>query len=114
MRKEIKLEDCIGKTLENFAFSGTFNSEQMVLTFTDGTFTTIEATVSYDCPELAECKLKLFEFDRDELEKVGIATVEEVKTLRDEQNRVADLKRQLQNEANERATFERLKKKFGE
>jgi len=72
MKKEINLSDAIGKTLEGFGFSITCG--QAVLTFTDGTYSTLGITtgceVGYE--EIEESLLDLFDFGHDKLIALGI------------------------------------------
>lgn len=110
MKTEIKMNDAIGKTIKDFAFSGTYNG-QAVIVFDDDTFATLGIQFGYEGmdADIVERELNITEFGDSEIERVGIATEQEIIDIRKrhdelwcENQRVADLK-----------LFERLKKRLG-
>jgi hypothetical protein len=110
MRQEVKLTDAIGKTLEGIAFSWTCG--QAVLTFTDGTFSTLRATRGDD-PEIEEDDLSFEDFGDTELIRAGVATADELEALRQARKAESEARWKRDSEARDRAEFERLKRKFG-
>ena len=108
MKKEIRLTEAIGKTLEGFEFSITCG--QAVLTFTDGTFATLGVDRGYEAgdEEIEETELELFNFGHDKLIALGIISKEEMDEKR-EQLRKASADSQAQRD---RAEYERLRRKF--
>lgn len=108
MRTEIKLSDAIGKTLEGFEFSNTCG--QAVLTFTDGTFSTLGVDRGYEKgdEQIEESKLSLFDFGDNKLIALGIIPEEEMDE-KTEQRRKAVANSRAQTE---RAEYERLRRKF--
>lgn len=107
MYKEISWEEARGKTVKKFV-NGWF--EQMIIIFTDETFTTLEAEQDrYEGDlRIEEKKLKLFDFGDDLLIENGVATDTELEVLREE------TKRQWKADRIERdrETYEQLKKQF--
>jgi hypothetical protein len=115
MRQEVKLTDAIGKTLEGAAFSTCSRTGQAVLTFSDGTFTTLGVSRGYEAgdEEIAEEELSLFNFGDDDLIEVGVVTAEELQALRAARDAESSARLQAVREARDRQEFERLKLKFG-
>lgn len=113
MRIEIPINDAIGKTLEGVAFGLYF--EQAVLAFTDGTFSTLQAHNHGDGDlSIAPATLDLTAFGDRELAAVGVATLQEIDDFRDARDAMDNEKRLKQEEARDRAEFERLKRKYGD
>lgn len=103
MLTEITLDQIIGKTVKAYATS--WVSNQFILVFTDGTFTTLVADRDQN---INEGKLVLHDFERAYLVAAGIATNEELEILRTERAE----KIRLSSEAAERNQYERLRAKF--
>ena len=107
MQTEVKIKDAIGKTLEGIVFS--YTCGQALLKFTDGTFTVLGVFINYAGEgEVGETTLDLHNFGNDKLIDAGIATAEELETIR--AKRIADmLAVWAQRDLKE---YERLKCKF--
>lgn len=103
MLTEISLDQAIGKTVKAYATS--WVSNQFILVFTDGTFTTLVADRDQN---INEGKLVLHDFERAYLVAAGIATNEELNIMNNEREE----KHNLAREADERAQYERLREKF--
>jgi hypothetical protein len=73
--------------------------------FTDGTFTTLEASQD---KEVCESKLRLLYFGDEAIIAVGIATKEELNKAKDE----LEAEHKSASEADERRQYERLRDKF--
>ena len=110
MKTEIKMSDAIGKIIKDFAFSGTYNG-QAVIVFDDDTFATLGIQFGYEHmdADIVEKELNITEFGDSEIERVGIATEQELEEIRKQQDelwrenqRLADLEQ-----------LERLKKRLG-
>lgn len=114
MKQQIKLTECIGKTVEGFAFGGMFNS-QFVMSFTDGTFVCLEALYE-GLGELTVIEDELYagEFDRKELIRLGIVQPGELEALEEKRRQTMIQEQRLAAEARDREEYERLKKKFGD
>ena len=108
MKQEIKLTEALGKTLENVAFS--YTSRQAVLVFTGGTFSTFGIWHGYEPGDesITEDSLEMEDFGDAELIRVGVATEDEINSIRAVQQEQC----QQHFEARDKAEFERLKKKF--
>lgn len=108
MKKEIKLSDAIGKTLEGFAFS--WCSEQAVMTFTDGTFATLGISKGWHDveDEIKEAALVLFDFGHDKLFELGIISEDEMNEKLEQEKKMFAARQ----ERREREIYERLKQKF--
>ena len=109
MYREIKLEEFIGKTITNYAFS--WGGEQFVIIFSDNTFITINSIPGYDDGETSIHigKIDVLEFGDDVLVECGIIDKEEMKVIRDKDT---EEKIARQN-ASEKQQYERLHKKYG-
>jgi hypothetical protein len=108
MRREVKLSNAVGKTLEGAAFSWT--STQAVLTFTDGSFAAIGLDRGREsCDDtLGEQELSFQNFGDSELIRVGVATAEELGVIAAARQAGA----RIRHEERERQELARLKKKF--
>lgn len=104
MKTEIKMSDAIGKTIKDFAFSGSY-SGQAVIVFDDNTFTTLGIEFGYEDrdADIVERGLNITEFGDSEIERVGIATEKELEEIRQknhelwqENQRIRDME-QLEN-----------------
>jgi hypothetical protein len=108
MRREINLEEAIGRPLEGYAFS---YCGQAALAFSGGVFVTLgvlrkESDDSFDV--LGEQKLDALNFNDRELDRLGILSFGELRTM----YREARLKRMEIEEHMERKEYERLKLKY--
>ena len=114
MKKEVKLDEAIGKTLTAVGFSEKYGmcSPQAVLVFGDGTFTTLGVAYSYpeDNGQIEESELYMPEFWDHELIRVGIATQEELDRMRAKRAAVAE----ADHKKHQKAQYEALKREFGE
>jgi len=108
MMKEIKIEDTKGKTIAGYDFSIT--SSQMVITFSDNTFTTLGVLIDiYDgMNEIIPESIELFDFGNDKLIKLGIISPEKLKIKKQER----DLLFKKKTEDNEKELLKRLKIKY--
>ena len=108
MKKEIKLHDAIGKVFDGFDFS--FSNGQAVLTFTDGTFSTLGIINQHEVGdnEIQESNLDLFNFGHDKLIALNIISIEELEE-KSEQQRKQFVELKIQQE---RTLYEKLKCKF--
>ena len=93
MQKQIKLSDAIGKVFVGFA-ADAYNG-QAVLKFEDETFATIGVRDYDGYFQLLEEQLDWQKFDQSTLVTTGIATKEEINTLKDQMQDRLDVK-QLQ------------------
>jgi hypothetical protein len=110
MKKEVALKEQIGKTLEGFAFSPYYG--HMVLSFSGGTFSALQA-VGGDYPEIEEGELRYpLNFGDADLVVAGVATQEELDTLRAEQDAKYKTASAAAQETNDRCEYERLKRKY--
>jgi hypothetical protein len=74
VKKEIKLSEAIGKTIEGF---GCCHCQgQIVITFTDGTFVTLGVEYGYEHGDefIADSVIELNHFNNEEIIRLGIAT----------------------------------------
>lgn len=108
MLQEITLEKVKGKTITDYGFS--IIGGQMVIVFSDNTFTTLGVLRGWeqDDEEIEESELELFKFADDTLIKLGIITAEELKAIESEKERKYAEAQEIQ----EKAQYERLKKKY--
>jgi len=108
MRNEIRLQDAMGKTLEGFDFS--FTCRQAVLTFTDGTFTTLGIDMGYEAGDerVKESTLEIFNFGHEKLFRLGILTKDEM----EEKTKEKDERFREGQERRERGELERLRRKY--
>ena len=110
MKTEIKMSDAIGKTIKDFAFSGSYNG-QAVIVFDDDTFAALGIQFGYESmdADIVERGLNITEFGDSEIERVGIATEHELIDIRNHQD---ELWRENQKLA-DLEQLERLKKRLG-
>ena len=108
MRKEIILSESFGKVLEGYEFSITCG--QAVITFTDGTFSTLGIDTGYadGCEEIEESSLELHDFGDDKLIKLNIITQDELDKIRKERNENLT----YEHKQKERELYNKLKRKF--
>jgi hypothetical protein len=87
MRKEVNLSDAIGKTIEGIAYPSDLYTHQAVLTFTDGTFTTIGAQQAADSGalQIGDASLNLYFFGDEELERANVVAPGEIDEMRRQQ-----------------------------
>ena len=104
---EISLTDAIGRVVEGAELSTT--AEQAVITFTDGTFTTLGVDHGYGGAEIEQDELNIPDFGDEQLIRVGITTENELATTRAERKR----RSREREAAAERDQYERLRAKFG-
>lgn len=108
MRPRVELFNARGKTVEDYVASP--YSGQLVITFTDGTFLALRPTGGTgerdDSPEIKDDGD--LEVSYAHLERIDIATVAELQAVHEA--KVA--KFVVLREAEERATYERLRQKF--
>jgi hypothetical protein len=104
MRQEIEFfTDAPGRTVEAVMGSRRLCS-QIVVTFTDGTFATLDVIASVEDFGIEATELDPFDFGTPELVELGILSEEDVQRLKDAHK---------QAHANrERAEYERLRKLF--
>lgn len=109
MKTEVTLEKSIGKTL--LCVKASTSSRQMVLVFTDGTFTTLQISRGYEPGDdvIVGGQLKLLDFHDGELIRAGIVTKDELDAMRVAQ----DVKYRANQEDRDRAELVRLKHKYG-
>lgn len=114
MKTEVTLREAVGKVLTNVAFSEWANSGKCVLVFSDETFTTlgIERGYEADDEEIREDKINLLEFGDEILVRVGIATREELATIRSERKKRMEDEIQARTHERDLREFERLKRIF--
>ncbi len=108
MKQEIRFSDAVGKILEGFDFSITCG--QAVLTFTDGTFTTlgIDRGHASGDEEIEESTLELHDFGDEKLVALGVITQTELDEQREQRNKSFA----FTQEKRERTEYERLRAKF--
>lgn len=109
MKQEVRFNECIGKTIEGMAFE--VCGPQLVITFTDGTFSALEAENLSDEPddvEITESKLDPLKFGPTDVVRLGIMSGEEIGNLRIE--RQAAVLAASENDA--RQLYESLKARF--
>jgi len=104
VREAISSEEAVGKTIKQIMFG--FNA-CILLIFTDDTMCYISAADSYgdlsvDFSSVADLK----DFYTDEVIEAGLATEEEYEAFYEQEH--------LRHEEQERATYLRLKEKYGE
>lgn len=102
MKTEIPFEQTPGKTIE--AYTSSYSNGQFVLTFTDGTFTTLET----DEEQIIPTKLHRDSFGFRQLVEAGVLTKKEVLEIEKAQQEQT----KAQRETWERAQYDALKKKF--
>lgn len=111
MRKYVKWGEIVGKTVEGHTLDGW--DDVKVVTFTDGTFTTLRATQHYDDIELEESDVRgigdiSYCTSRNKMDELGVTTPDEWAAY--------DADRQAKNDASqaerERREYERLKAKY--
>jgi hypothetical protein len=109
MLREIKLNEIIGKKIMGHALSIT--NCQMVIMFSDRTFTTLGVSLGYERgdEEIVGDTLEIMNFGHDKLVFLGIVSQKE---LEDESNKRAK-EFTLKNERRELSEYNRLKAKFG-
>lgn len=95
MRQEVSFSGCVGKTIEAVEFECA--GPQLIITFTDGTFSTVQAECNKwddSGAEIVEAKLDLVTFGASRIFGLGIMTREEldqmVKTQREKEWAVAE------------------------
>jgi len=115
MKTEVKLTEAAGKTLAAVEFSESYGSGQCVLSFSDGTFSTLGVERGYEGgdEEVKEDTLSMFDFGDEKLISAGIVTADEMAAMREERDGRQRAEQQARQEARDRQEFERLKRKFG-
>ena len=113
MKTEVELDAAIGKTLQAVELS--IYCSQAVLSFTDGTFSTMKADRGYDYGDegIVEATLDLYSFGDDALIRAGIVTAEDLEAMRQQKIDKELSEAAARQDANDRRDFERLKRKFG-
>ena len=106
MKKQIKLEDATGKTVEAVEWDA--GSGQVIITFTEGTFSLLGAHWGYEDPILKESKYTWDEFSQEKAIALGIITKDEANRLKAEEAAAYRKSREI----SERHVYEELKKKF--
>jgi hypothetical protein len=110
MKTIVKLKEAAGKTISAVEFS--FDNEQVVIAFTDGSFAAVRTAISYigdNAPYLEDGYFELFDFvGLDQLIRAGIATKDELADLRVRRNAAEAADREKQ----ERGEYERLRAKY--
>ena len=107
MMTEITPEQAVGKKFKGFC--GSWVVPQAIITFTDGTFITLEARRDYDGEVvIGSSRLDILSLSNDLLVEGGVFTREELSRI--SAKRDDEFKAQLAN--SERDTYERLRKKF--
>ena len=108
MKQEISLSDAVGRVLEGWEFS--YTTPQAILTFTDGTFTTLDICKEYERQDdtIGAGTLELLDFGDTQLVKCGIITQDELAAIRQKRD-ASDAKAQARAE---REQYERLRCKF--
>ena len=112
MKIEVTLNEAIGKTLQGVEAS--FTCGQMVMAFTDGTFTTlgIDRGYEYGDETIESRRLELHNFGDEALVRLSVTTDEELNAIRSARDAEHEAAYRLQKEAKDRAEFVRLKRKF--
>lgn len=106
MKKEIKLEQCIGKTISNTAFSW---QGEMIVAFEDDTYIIFKAEEGYEGEvNITTTSLDLDNWSDSDLLTSSIFTKEELEKVKKE----AAIEFNLAREKADLATYARLKKKF--
>ena len=111
MYKEITLEEAKGKTITNYSFS--FSDDQLILVFSDNTFTTIGFDIGifgHEDVMIIQDKLALLKFGDKNLIIAGIITSEEMQSEREKHEKIELKKR----EDWERQEYLKLKDKYKE
>jgi len=110
MKTIVKLREAAGKTISAVEFS--FDNEQVVIAFTDGSFAAVRTAISFiddNTPYLEDGYFELFDFvGLDQLIRAGILTEPEMADLRARRNAAEAADREKQ----ERGEYERLKAKY--
>lgn len=106
MRPFVHLGECYGKTVE--AVSPL--RERAFITFTDGTYTSIEAVKGYDGDVELETNDDFIAYhERSILDKLGIESM----SVLEAEHEAAEAARNKRRDEADLAQYERLKKKFG-
>ncbi len=104
MREQVKIDGLEGKTIEKVSC----NYDRMLISFTDKTFAALVAQRSYDGEEIVDEPFSWGRYADSELAAMDIASWDEIKAQRDEENRQAEQRQQDY----ERQQYEKLKAKF--
>lgn len=109
MLKEISEEEATGKSIRMFLHS--LVAQQLVIIFSDDTFTTFGLARGYEPHDdyIETQDLRLLDFGDEALIQSQIVTKEELETHRLQWRKTHETQRELQ----ERREYERLKAKFG-
>lgn len=107
MKTQVNLTNCVGKMLSAVEFGG---NQQLVLSFSDGTFCTLGITYGYEGgdEDIAEVELDDRDFGDAALVRSGVMTAEEIGELRKEE-RAAQAASQ---DAVDRLRYQELRAKF--
>jgi len=110
MLKEIKLDEIIGKKITGYESS--ISNGQMIISFSDNTFTTLEVDLGYDPgeEEIIGASLDILDFGNDELIALGIISQTELEAILNKRNAEIVLRRNRR----ELSEYNRLKVKFAE
>lgn len=110
MLKEISLSEIVGKEVKGYDMS--IANRQMVITFTDTTFTTLSVESGYEPgeEEIVGSSLDLYNFGDKKLIALGITTQKELTAARGKRRKEFILIKKNQD----RQTYERLKAEFGD
>ncbi len=105
MYQEIPLDECRGSKVKGIHIS----MAQAVIVFADATFTTLKAVSEYDgSAEIIPAKIKLLEFNHEEVVESGIATQAEIDAALAKGNN----ERREREQQWKRQQYESLKKEF--
>lgn len=112
MKTEVTLEQAIGKTLQGIEAS--YTCGQMVLAFTDGTFTALGVSRGHERGDetIDGESLELHHFGDEALIRLGVTTNEELSEIRSTRDAERAAANRLQQDARDQAEFLRLKLKF--
>jgi hypothetical protein len=110
MFKEITLDEAKGKKIRDYAMSCTCG--QMIIVFTDKTFTTLGVDHGYQgySDEIVQAKLDLLDFDNAALIALEVVVLQEIESA----ERIKEREFIQQDERRERAEYKRLKAKYEE
>ena len=111
MKKEVTSDEAIGKTIGRFIHS--FVTGQMIIVFSDESFTAFKAVV--DCnadPEIINKNLDLLSFGDELLITTGFVTEEYMYKKRKEYIEKDSRRNKEEHEKRERNEYERLRAKF--
>lgn len=107
-RELLELDEMEGKVVRGYAFSHI--ESRLLLVFEDDTYVVIGASHGYDNEiELNKVDFDYSEHSWDHMIRLGIYTKEKLQKLRELDKENA----RFQSEMHDRATYERLKAKFG-